>query len=263
MLKKLTRMSHELGKKQTKVINYNSYISIAVTSKVKLTHEDVCIDITWLVRILFSKQTQALKSLHTTICQSILLLQQGVVGDPVTPGVQHMILKLNESNMYNYLQHSCTCTCTCHIDMYMNISEYRVILGHREPRMETSHDMSAKYIIWIPKESETHNNTCMLRLCWFIGSTEIRIMAALRLDVHTQYCDSSVDIPEHSLAQVLTILLQRCCQLYCRHLFLQKQKFKNIWKKFITSFYGDRWIHKLTHVQHLSTSTRSSKSPRH
>ena len=116
------------------------------------------------------------------------------------------------------------------IDNYMNISKHRVILGHREPRMETSLDMSAKYIICIPKESETHNNTCMLRLCWFIGSTEIRIMAALRLDVHTQYCDSSVDIPEHSLAQVLTVLLQRCCQLYCRHLFLQKQKFIYIWK---------------------------------
>ena len=116
--------------------------------------------------------------------------------------------------------------------MYMSCWHvHRVILGHREPRMETSLDMSAKYIIWIPKESETNNNTCMLRPCWFISSTEIRIMAALRLDVHTQWhCDSSVDIPEHSLAQVLTVLLQRCCQLYCRHLFLQKQKFINIWK---------------------------------
>ena len=194
------------------------------------------------------------------ISQSILLLQQGVLGDPVTPGVQHMIFQLNESNMYNYLPHPCT----CHIDMSMNISKHRVILGHWEPRMETSLDMSAKYIIYIPKESEADNNTCTLRLCWFIGSsTEIRIMAALRLDVHTQYCESSVDIPEHSLAQVLTVLLQRRCQLYCRHLFLQKQKFINIWKKFITSFYGDRWIQKLTHVQSLSTSTWSSKSPRH
>ena len=37
----VNKMSHELEKKQTKVINYNSYSSIAISSKVKLTHEDV------------------------------------------------------------------------------------------------------------------------------------------------------------------------------------------------------------------------------